>query len=121
MRSRSAEESAVYPPIFAFFQFRGGGPFFAVVSSSPHHHPTLYPADLDLSSMPTALVTGANRGIGLGLVKKLHGKGYAVFAVCRCVAVYRRKNPRSWCYEHGVSDGEICAVVLSLGRLCCTS
>ena len=33
--------------------------------------------------MPTALVTGANRGIGLGLVKELLNRGWRVFACCR--------------------------------------
>jgi NAD(P)-dependent dehydrogenase (short-subunit alcohol dehydrogenase family) len=33
--------------------------------------------------MPTALVTGSNRGIGLELCKVLVNKGYAVIAACR--------------------------------------
>jgi NAD(P)-dependent dehydrogenase (short-subunit alcohol dehydrogenase family) len=33
--------------------------------------------------MPTALVTGANRGIGLELCRQLMGRGHQVIAVCR--------------------------------------
>lgn len=33
--------------------------------------------------MPTAVVTGANRGIGLALCRQLQDAGYDVFAVCR--------------------------------------
>ncbi len=33
--------------------------------------------------MKQALVTGANRGIGLELCKQLKQKGYHVWAVCR--------------------------------------
>ncbi len=33
--------------------------------------------------MPTALVTGSNRGIGLEFCRQLQAKGYDVIAVCR--------------------------------------
>lgn len=33
--------------------------------------------------MPTALVTGANRGLGLEFVKQLNNQGWRVFACCR--------------------------------------
>ena len=33
--------------------------------------------------MPTTLVTGCNRGIGLQLVTQLHARGDTVIAVCR--------------------------------------
>jgi NAD(P)-dependent dehydrogenase (short-subunit alcohol dehydrogenase family) len=35
------------------------------------------------SVMPTSLVTGTNRGIGLELTKQLRARGYDVIAVCR--------------------------------------
>ncbi len=33
--------------------------------------------------MPTALVTGANRGLGLEFVKQIHAQGWRVYACCR--------------------------------------
>ena len=37
--------------------------------------------------MPTAVVTGANRGIGLELCKGLKARGWTVLGVCRTVSV----------------------------------
>ena len=33
--------------------------------------------------MPSILITGANRGLGLGFVRKAAGEGWRVFAACR--------------------------------------
>jgi NAD(P)-dependent dehydrogenase (short-subunit alcohol dehydrogenase family) len=41
------------------------------------------PSSQTLAGSPVALVTGANRGIGLGLCRRLHERGRDVIAVCR--------------------------------------
>ena len=59
--------------------------------------------------MPTAIVTGANRGIGLELCKQLLGSGYSVTALCRTATEELKKSGATVVEGFDVTDGDAIA------------
>jgi len=57
--------------------------------------------------MPTALLTGCNRGIGLELAKQLKVKGYELIAIVRNISDELRDISPKWVFENvDVTDNE---------------
>lgn len=54
--------------------------------------------------MPTVLVTGANRGLGLEFVRKYGAAGWQVLACCRHLSAELCQAPNTTMHEPDVTD-----------------